>query len=137
MILGQHTLLKLLFLILLILALSSCSSNKEKVEAAMDENEANEGFEPSVEVKAREPLYIYENHPDKIGSKEVDLGMNKEPLLLSSGYVRLVGVVSGGKPLALVEVGGRGLCLEPGEELGEYKVMEISEKSVRLIRKGE
>jgi hypothetical protein len=37
----------------------------------------------------------------------------------------------------LVVVGGRGLCLEPGEELGEYKVMEISEKSVRLIRKGE
>jgi len=139
MILGQQTILKLIFLILLILALSSCASVKEKEEIGLKEEESEIMVDevPSLEAETRKPVYVYESQPEKISSSKVTLKLNSEPLLLSNGYVRLAGVVSGGRPMALIEIGGRGLCLEPGDEVGGYRVSRIWEKEIGLIRKGE
>ena len=138
MILGKHTILKLIFIILLILALSSCSGIKEKAEENLerDESEAMVEQRASIEAAVREPLYVYKNQPEGIASRNVTLTLNEEPLLLPNGYVRLVGVVSGGRPMALVEVGGRGLCVEIGNRVGDYRVVSILAKKIRLKFKG-
>lgn len=139
MILGQQTIIKLIFIILLILALSSCSSVKEKEEVILDEDQSEIIKEqlPSDEADARAPIYVYQNQSEKVSLKEVTLKLNAEPLLLPNGYVRLVGVVSGGSPMALIEVGGRGRLVEVGDGIGKYRVAGISEKVIKLIRKGE
>jgi hypothetical protein len=138
MILGEQTILKLIFLILLILALSSCASVKEKEEIGLKEEESEIMVDeaPSLEAEIRKPIYVYESQPKKISSSKVTLKLNSEPLLLSNGYVRLAGVVSGGRPMALIEIGGRGRSVEIGEEVGEYKIVNILGKAVRLLRQG-
>ena len=125
------------FVIVLALLLTSCSGSGKEPKTAVREEplEVVESRENTVEVDPREPLYVYKNQP-AADQQEIVLRLNAEPLLLTSGYVRLVGVVSGGKPLALIEVGGRGLGVEIGDEVGEYQVVDISAKSVCLIKKG-
>jgi hypothetical protein len=132
-----------------IVALSSCSSEKNKVEAVQEEEtEAVEEQVSSVESGPREPIYVYGKHPEKDTLKEVILRLNAEPVLLpvhrspegeggASGYVRLVGVVSGGRPLALVELGGKGLGVGIGEEFAGYRIASISSRKIILKRKGE
>ncbi len=139
MILGQQTILKIIFIILLALALSSCAFVKEKAGVNLEEQESEILVEeaPSAEVDARKPIYVYENKPEKVTLRKVTLTLNSEPLLLPNGYVRLVGVVSGGKPIALIEVGGRGICIEIGETVGAYRVVRISKKEIKLVRKEE
>ena len=138
MILGKQTILKLILLILAILALSSCASVKEKAEVSPEGEESEIIVEQasSAEAEIRKPIYVYENQPEKVTLSKVSLKLNAEPLLLSNGYVRLVGVVSGGRPMALIEIGGRGRSVEIGEEVGEYKIVNILGKAVRLIRQG-
>ena len=137
MILGQQTILKLILIILLVLALSSCASVKEKAEVNLEEEESEIMVEqvPSAEVDVRKPIYVYENKPEMVSLRNVTLTLNSEPLLLPSGYVRLVGVVSGGRPMALIEVGGRGLCIGIGEAVGAYRVVGISKKGIKLVRR--
>ncbi|MEE8637864.1 MAG: hypothetical protein V3T21_02350 [Candidatus Margulisiibacteriota bacterium] len=139
MILGQQTILKLILIVLLVLALSSCASVKEKAEVSLEEEESEIIAEKaaSAEGDVRKPIYVYENQPKKVSLKEITLTMHSEPLLLPNGYVRLVGVVSGGRPMALIEVGGRGLCVDVGDEIGKYRVAWISREKIKLVRKGE
>ena len=135
MILGQQTILKFIFIVLLILALSSCASIKE---------EPGDGFEkepemiveeaPSVEADVRQPIYVYENHPERVNLSKVFLKLNAEPLLLPNGYVRLAGVVSGGRPMALVEVGGRGIVVGRGDQVCGYKLISINKERILLKR---
>ena len=124
------------FILLTAVFLTSCSgSNGESsVEPQTESLEVVESRENTIEVDPREALFVYKNQP-AADQHEIILKLNAEPLLLPSGYVRLVGVVSGGKPLALIEVGGRGLGVEIGDEVGQYQVVDISAKSVCLIKK--
>ena len=127
----------LLIIISVALVLCSCSASigkEEKVDIKNSDGDSVEEKAPSVEVEPREPVYVYDKHPGN-NLKEVALSLNNEPLLLSNGYLRLVGVVSGGKPLALVEIGGRGICAEIGGRIGDYSVVSISEKEINLKRK--
>ncbi|MFH1576166.1 MAG: hypothetical protein ABID35_01335 [Candidatus Margulisiibacteriota bacterium] len=128
-----------LFLIFVSLLLVSCSASKEKIEVqtADDDIEIVEEQVSTLEADPRETVFTYNNQPEKVFLKEALLKLNSEPLLLTSGYVRLVGVVSGGKPLALIEVGGRGVCLALGDEVGGYCLVEIKKNGIRLLRKSE
>ncbi len=128
------------------LILSSCSSPKKEAENRTVEVE-DETVESvaSPEANMREPVYIYGKQSGG-ESNRVTLTINGEPLLLTNGYVRLVGVVSGparnakqgdaggGRPLALVEIGGRGLCVEVGDKVADYMVVNISRKEIVLSK---
>ncbi len=136
MILGKHTLIKLIFLVLAILALSSCSSRPEQVEVKAEEEElrVEEEIAPTAEAEAREAVYIYKAHPGQVSSDKITLAMNDDPLLLPDGYVRLVGVVSGGKPIAVIEVGGRGVVVERGDQVCGYTLILIDKGKILLKR---
>jgi len=135
MILGKHTIIKLIFLILAVLALSSCSArNKAEATTPPDETEILEEDVPTPEAEARETIYIYKEHPEQVSSDKITLVMNNDPLLLPDGYVRLVGVVSGGKPIAVIEVGGRGRIVGGGDKMGEYRVARIFPQEILLVK---
>lgn len=129
MLLGQQTILKIILLLLLILALSSCSPRRPV--------EVTEEKPPTSEAQVREPLYTYEKDTSPANPDSFCLDLNDEPLLLPDGYVRLVGVVSGGRPIALIEVGGRGRCVRPGDIIGDHAVVGISPRTARLRKRKE
>jgi len=123
-------------IVFLALLLVSCSSPKEepKVERVPDDAEFVEEQVATVEADPRKPLFVYKNQlPNALD--EIILQLNSEPVLLTSGYVRLVGVVSGGKPLALVEVGGKGRCVSVGDSVEGYLVDFIYNDKVKLFNK--
>jgi hypothetical protein len=120
----------LVFLLVAVLCLCSCSQSKEKPAAPV------ETLEPQVvsqEVEVRSPIYIHQEAIPQ-DQTEIFLKLGSDPLLLASGYARLAGVVSGRMPLALLEVGGRGRWLEPGDLVNGYRLIEVSSGSVRLIK---
>jgi hypothetical protein len=119
----------------MLLALSSCSADKEKVDVVPVAVEEIEESIPSFEAEARAPLYICADQVTSISPDMILLKLNAEPILLASSYVRLVGVVSGGKPLALIEVGGKGLGVEIGSACGGYKVSNIFNNGIRLVKR--
>ena len=131
--------IKCCLLISLTLLLSSCSTQK-------DEKNINTGFREddvaiveeqaaSPAVDARQPIYIY-NQQKQNEEQETTLRLNGDPLLLRNNYVRLVGVVSGGRPMALVEVGGRGCVLGAGEMVSGCRVVSIMENCIILSNAG-
>ncbi|MFA4844058.1 MAG: hypothetical protein WC632_03815 [Candidatus Margulisiibacteriota bacterium] len=86
------------------------------------------------EVEPRGSVYVYgQDRPANSG--RVILQLNGEPLLLPSGYARVVGVVSGVSPVACLEIGGRGLALGEGDKLDDYQVISINERSI-VLQKG-
>ncbi|MEA3492937.1 MAG: hypothetical protein U9R38_00965 [Candidatus Margulisiibacteriota bacterium] len=128
----------ILLLIIPVLLFSSCSPKEAIVvnprPAADDEPFLD--LPASKEGESRKPVFVY-NEKDNLAKEEILLRINSEPILLTSGYVRLVGVVSGGRPMALLEVGGRGLVVGVGEEVSEYIVSYIVKDRIRLIKKGD
>ena len=121
-------------LLLLPLLLSACSDPGAKTMSATtstrQENLMIEPLEPPE--PSREALFVYQqNH---VPEGEIVLKLNAEPLLLGAGYVRLAGVVRGRNPLALIEAGGRGLCLELGDRFQGYCLSEVALREVRLIK---
>ena len=86
------------------------------------------------EVEPRGSVYVYgQGRP--ANAERVTLQLNGEPLLLPSGYARVVGVVSGSCPVACVEIGGRGLALGVGDKLDDYQVVSINERTI-VLQKG-
>ena len=126
---------KLIFLVIVVLFLSSCSS-KNKAETAITEAETEVVEAPLVsnETESREPLYVYGTGAQEKCPTSFVLKLNAAPSLLASSYVRLVGVVSGGKPLALIEVGGRGQCVEVGSEVLDYRIIRMSHNKLYLTK---
>lgn len=120
--------MKLELLILMVFFLCSCAAPQEEKSVSAD-NAANDGMVE--EAPTREALYVYNNNAIET-SPEIILSLNSRPLLLAAGYIRLVGVVSGGKPIALLEVAGKGLCVGVGEKIENYKVVSIGEGEVKL-----
>lgn len=79
-----------------------------------------------------EAVYIYNS---KTGTpNKLTLTLAGEPVLFPSGYVRLAGVVSGRRPVAFIEIGGRGLALREGEFINDYRVARLTDHSVLLER---
>ena len=117
---------KVLILLIAIIFMSSCSSPEEEVGVE------EEGM--AVKQTTREAVYVYSRNGNK--PSKVSLNFANEPLPLSCGYVRLVGVVGdGGGRIALLEIGGRGLIVRVGDKVDNYIVSTISEKGVVLCLK--
>lgn len=108
-------------LLLMSLGLSACSSPPSHPQEA-----------PVVEEKSepqRTALYVYQTH-NQTNSPSLTLYIGAEPLALSTGYIRLVGVIAG--KVALVEIGGRGTQVRVGDKVGEYSIQTIEESEVNL-----
>lgn len=123
-------------LVIASLLFSSCSP-KETITVNPESAADDEPFldlPASKEVSSRKPVFVY-SEKDNLSKEEIVLRINNEPILLTSGYVRLVGVVSGGRPMALLEVGGRGLVVGVGDEISGYLISHISKDRIKLIKK--
>jgi hypothetical protein len=134
---------KRIFLLLLLMLplLSACASPPSKVYSSSEESvasqqslDAQETQAASVELPSREAVFIYGNAKDL--PAQIILRLGGAPLLLLSGYVRLVGIVAGENPAALVEVGGKGLALEVGDDFEGYQLSSIAQGKVVLRKKG-
>jgi len=77
----------------------------------------------------RKALYVY---GQKTNTKQITIFYGGDPIPLSCGYVKLVGAVRGEGSLALLEIGGKGSCFALGDKVGDYRIVEISEKEVKL-----
>lgn len=127
--------IKALCLVTSALLLSSCAPSRENTDTNLRDDDASmvEEQAASPEVDVRQPVYVY-NQQSHNDAQEITLQLNSEPLLLHNSYVRLVGVVSGGRPMALVEVGGRGVSLGAGGEVCGYRVVSIFNDEIKLER---
>ena len=122
-------------LMLLLLLLASCTAKESAEPGSENKSETVNPTLPSREAEKREALYVYGAGPQENSASKVVLKLNAAPVLLAASYVRLVGVVSsGGRPLALVEVGGRGQCVEPGSEILGYRVGRIARQTIEFIK---
>ncbi|MDD5593986.1 MAG: hypothetical protein PHG97_04555 [Candidatus Margulisbacteria bacterium] len=120
-----------LLLLALLVMLSACAAQPRKT--IVNNDDAPAASEEASASPSREAIFIYgsrKNLPARL-----ILGLAGEPVLLPSGYVRLVGVVSGGRPIACLEIGGRGLALEKGETIDDYQVIRIDGDRVVLERR--
>lgn len=126
----------LILLMVAVIVLSSCASQNPTIvgnhKAADGEDGFAEPVEEKIDIPSREAVFIYGNQCNS--PKRLVLNLGSEPVLLPSGYVRLVGVVSGGKPVALIEIGGRGLALGVGEMVDGYIVGRIDGNGIMLER---
>lgn len=113
------------------LSVSSCASRPPKAFQEAEEVSLT-GEAEAVEIPSREAVYVY-NNQKKLAEKMV-LRLNGESPLLPSGYVRLVGVVSGGKPIACLEIGGRGLVVGEGDKIDDYRIARIDSDNVVFER---
>jgi len=97
----------------------------------LEENDTA-SVEAEEEIASREAVFTYGS--SKNLAPCLTLKISGEPVLLPSGYVRLVGVVSGERQVACLDVGGRGLALEKGEIIDDYRVSRIFADFVVLER---
>lgn len=112
------------------LLLSACSGPKPAPSITLEDKP--ETLDTG-QASSREVVYVYKEQQENL-TDELKIKLNAAPLLLGSGYVRLAGVVSGVKPMALIEVGGRGLVVEQGDQLQGYRVGWIGQGSVNLLK---
>jgi len=115
--------------IILILSASLILSSCSFYEAPARSVEVQGTVTVEASASERQALYVY---GQKVNSKEVTLYYGGDPLPLSCGYVKLVGAVRGRKSWALLEIGGKGSCFALGDKVGDYRIVEINEKEVKL-----
>lgn len=122
-----------------LLLLTACFSKETKLETRQPDDQVFlDQAKATVEVTPRQPVYLYGEGNQAAKAEKITLHINNEPLLLDKSYVRLVGVVSGGRrPVALVDVGGRGIVLSQGEELCGYQVLLVETDRLELKREGQ
>ena len=118
-------------LLLLAALLSSCAAERPKAPVIIERPDLSAEAE-TAPAPSREAVFIYGGRKN-LASRLI-LTLTGEPVLLPSGYVRLVGVVSGGKPTACLEIGGRGLALGAGETVDDYRIVGIGADSAVLER---
>jgi hypothetical protein len=128
---------RLVPLLLLVFMLSSCSGG-ERVNPVVEEqeDEAVEISAVSAEADPREPLYVYKDEPKAVAAEEIILALHADPVLLPVGYVRLAGMVSGVRPLALLDIAGKGRGIMVGDLVAGYRVVGVFGKQV-VLNKGE
>ena len=112
--------MKQLLLLGLALFLSSCATSPESTASP-------EMVDPP---STREVVTVMEK------PKTIVLTRGGEPVLLTSDYGRLAGVVSGGRPTVCLEVNGKGLALGLGETVNGFALVAISATQATLKRRG-
>jgi hypothetical protein len=120
----------LLCLLVIVIPLSACAPQSRPVSSNKIEADPSAEAEP---IASRETLFVYGGK--KTASSRLVLELSGEPVLLSSGYLRLVGVVAGARPMACLELGGRGFILTKGEVIDDYRVAGLSGDTAVLERK--
>lgn len=123
----------LLILLVALLPLISCAAEEPKTTNSVIGDEETSAEVSVTDQPTAEPIYVYgakRELPNNLSLKLVG-----EPILFPSGYVRLAGVVSGLRPVALLEVGGKGLALREGEEINDYRIAGINGDCVVLERR--
>ena len=123
--------LNLIIIGLLVLFLVSCASHKEAANQAIEVAAASPEAE-ATDAPSREAVFTYGGRNELPG--KVVLRISGDPVLFPVGYVRLVGVVGGGRPTACLEVGGKGIALEKGEEISGYRMVSIDDDHILLKR---
>ena len=117
--------MKIIILIILLAFLcTSCASVPESKSTEEQEAPTKEAI-----VSERQPIYTY---GQRANSRELILCFGGEPIAVSCGYIKLVGTIGGMDPQALIEIGGKGCLFSNGESVGEYKVVSIKDKEVKL-----
>ena len=114
----------LLFIIFIAFLTTSCSSVPDAKPTEDQETATKEAI-----VSERQPIYTY---GQKTNSKELILNFGGEPIAISCGYIKLVGTIGGENPQALIEIGGKGCLFSIGESVGEYNIISINNKEVKL-----
>ncbi|HLD34781.1 MAG TPA: hypothetical protein VJB62_02860 [Patescibacteria group bacterium] len=105
---------------------SSCANNEaEKLDnkqiiAEENAQNADEG--------SREALFVYGGR----ANSEITLLLGGDPQLLSSSYARLAGAICGEKPVACLEVGGKGVSLAIGEITDGYQLIGIMKNKAKF-----
>ncbi|MCU0641013.1 MAG: hypothetical protein MUC35_02865 [Candidatus Margulisbacteria bacterium] len=107
------------------LLLGGCAGKEEAVAPK---------FEPEIitaesQAFSNEAVTVYQRTAERIV-----LRLTGGPGRLPGGQGRLVGVVSGRKMVALLDLGGRGLALEKGDRLDDHRVVGIAGDHVVLER---
>ena len=120
-----------IFLLIPLVAITSCASPELKKEKKPKEPLVSAEV-MVIQEASREAVFVYGKTEQK---KIIKLMLTGEPVLFPSGYVRLVGVVSGGRPTACLEIGGRGLALTEGEKIDDYRVGRVYPDHVVLERR--
>jgi hypothetical protein len=116
-------------LIPLVMVLSACAPQPRKTikeDAILTVSEEAE----TASAPSRESVFVYGNR--KTFSSLMVLTLTGEPVLLPSGYLRLAGVVCGERRTACLELGGRGLALEEGEVIDDYRIVRINHDTAVL-----
>ena len=118
------------FLLLAIFFLPACAPNdpppiQSNPTIICDSSEEAEA-QPS-----REAVFVY-GEGNKNNPQKLIIGINAEPVQIDNAYVRLVGIINGATPVALVEMGGKGQCVGLGEKLAGYQIVVISIDHVEL-----
>jgi len=128
----------LVALFAVLFALSSCSPSNVRTEdpKPMADDDAEVSV-PTVEAAAEEgPVFTYDDN--KIAGDnvpEIYLTYSSEPVSIPGrGYVKFKGAITGERPVAVVEIAGKGAVLGLGDAIGDYAVTEIKEGSLRLER---
>ncbi|MFA5113313.1 MAG: hypothetical protein WC529_03335 [Candidatus Margulisiibacteriota bacterium] len=109
----------------LVLLLGACAGSEEGAKPSFEP----ENLTPEAAAISNEAVAVYDQAADR-----VVLRLAGEPGRLPGGSGRLVGVVSGGKKVALLDLGGRGLALAEGDRLDDYRVVGIAGDRLLLKR---
>ena len=131
--------MKRIWFLLFVTALFVSSCGKDNSETHMPEPEVivTVSEEAMPEEFQPEQIFTYEEKlsekPSSSEAKEIRLEYSGQPVeIKGEGYTRLVGYVDG---LLLIEVGGEGRLLSPGNSIGSYTISEIELNGVKLIKK--
>jgi len=129
--------LAVFILFILPLTLSSCAfppSSSNKPEEPEVTAEASLDILPSETAPSREAVFISDNQSPS-DKPEIILKLNAEPYLMPSGYVRLIGIIDGGgKPMVLLDIGGRSVSLELFDEISNYRLVKVFNQTACLRR---
>lgn len=124
-------------LFFVVLFVSSCGRDNSEthvpepeVIGTVSEEAVPEEFQP-------EQIFTYEEKlSEKTSSsepKEIRLEYSGQPIeIKGEGYTRLVGCIDG---LLLIEIGGEGRLLSPGDRVGSYTIYKTELNGVKLIKK--
>jgi len=118
---------RIFLIILLSLSLTSCTSLKGPAEV----KSSTLSQKSTREAEGGPALYVYNKNQN---TKEIRLRYGEDPVAVSNSYLKLVGTINGKRPLALIEIGGRGVSFVVGEKVSGYLVSSINKNEVRLCR---
>lgn len=66
--------------------------------------------------------------------KTIFIPANKEPIETCLGYIRVSGIIFSNSISAILEIGGNGIVVGQGDQVQDYKIQNINESGVVLLR---